>query len=248
MTTNNAINLSAAGVVSYNGTGTFSGSTFSQYTTLVGGASNSLVGIGPGTTAYPLVSGGASANPSYALLTVPGGGSGAATLTGILSGNGTSAFTASAVSQYYTLVAGASNAVAGVSPGTSGQVLTSTGASSAPTFQTFTPSSNSSFVNATASAQAMVTGAYYIANYSGALLTFTPPASCAVGTVFGIAGGATTGWTIDLTANSQTINYGNAIATTALASTNEFDCVFFVCTVVDSVFTVFDSIGNLSYS
>ena len=248
MSTNNAINLQAQGLAYYNGTGVFSAPSISQYYTIVGAANNSVTGVAPGTIAYPLVSGGASANPSYALLTVPGGGTGAATLTGILTGNGTSAFTASAVSQYYTLTAGASNAVVGVAPGSSGQVLTSNGGSSAPSFQTFTPSAMSPYVNATASAQTMVANTVYVANYSGALLTFTPPSTCAVGTVLAIVGGATSGWTINLTTNSQTINYGSVTATTALASTNEYDAVYLVCTTANSVFSVLNSIGNLSYS
>lgn len=64
------------------------------------------------------------------------GGTGAATLTGVLTGNGTSAVTANAVTQYAVLVGGASNAVGNVaSVGSSGQVLTSNGAGSNPTFQ-----------------------------------------------------------------------------------------------------------------
>lgn len=64
------------------------------------------------------------------------GGTGAATLTGVLTGNGTSAITANAVTQYTVLLGGASNAVSEVSGvGTSGQVLTSNGAAMDPTWQ-----------------------------------------------------------------------------------------------------------------
>jgi len=127
--------LQAQGVAYYNGAGVFSAPTVAQYATVVGDANNSITTVGPGTIHYPLVSGGASANPSYALLTVPGGGSGAATLTGVLTGNGASAFTASAVTQHDVLIGGTSNAIVSVSPGTSGFVLTSNGASSDPSFQ-----------------------------------------------------------------------------------------------------------------
>lgn len=65
------------------------------------------------------------------------GGSGAQTLTGVLTGNGTSAFTANAVTQYYTLVAGASNAVGAIAPSaTSGIPYISQGSASNPTFGT----------------------------------------------------------------------------------------------------------------
>ncbi len=43
-----------------------------QYQTAVWASSTTITGVGPGTTAYPLVSGGASANPSYAQLTSAG--------------------------------------------------------------------------------------------------------------------------------------------------------------------------------
>lgn len=65
MATNNAINLTAAGVVSYDGAGVFTGSVLTQYDTLVGGATNSIVSVGPGTTGQVLTSNGAGVNPSY---------------------------------------------------------------------------------------------------------------------------------------------------------------------------------------
>ena len=65
------------------------------------------------------------------------GGTGATTLTGVVIGNGTSAFTASAVTQHDVLVGGASNAITSVAPSaTSGVPLISQGASSDPAFGT----------------------------------------------------------------------------------------------------------------
>lgn len=63
------------------------------------------------------------------------GGTGATTLTGVVTGNGTSAMTANSVTQYGVLVGGASNAVGSTDVGSSGQVLTSNGAGMDPTFQ-----------------------------------------------------------------------------------------------------------------
>lgn len=63
------------------------------------------------------------------------GGTGAITLTGVLTGNGTSAITANTVTQYGVLVGGASNAVDSTAVGTATHVLTSNGAGLAPTFQ-----------------------------------------------------------------------------------------------------------------
>jgi hypothetical protein len=72
MATNNAINLSAAGVVSYNGNGVFTGSTLTQYDTLVGGASDAIVSVGPGTVGQVLTSNGSGANPSYQDIVIGG--------------------------------------------------------------------------------------------------------------------------------------------------------------------------------
>jgi hypothetical protein len=65
------------------------------------------------------------------------GGSGALTLTGVLIGNGTSAFTGNTVTQYDVLVGGASNAISSIAPSsTSGVPLISQGSSSNPAFGT----------------------------------------------------------------------------------------------------------------
>jgi len=70
-------------------------------------------------------------------LAVKNGGTGATTLTGVLTGNGTSAVTASAVTQHDVLVGGASNAITSVAPSaTSGVPLISQGSSSDPAFGT----------------------------------------------------------------------------------------------------------------
>lgn len=70
-------------------------------------------------------------------VTVANGGTGATTLTGVLTGNGTSAFTASAVTQYNVLVGAASNLITSIAPAaTSGTPLISQGASADPAFGT----------------------------------------------------------------------------------------------------------------
>jgi len=68
-------------------------------------------------------------------IAVADGGTGSSTLTGVLTGNGTSAITANAITQYGVLVGGASNAVDSTVVGTATHVLTSNGAGMAPTFQ-----------------------------------------------------------------------------------------------------------------
>lgn len=78
------------------------------------------------------------------------GGTGAATLTGVLTGNGTSAVTANTVTQYGVLIGGASNAVSSTAVGSAGQVLTSNGAGMDPTYQLGVSSGGSSTDNALA--------------------------------------------------------------------------------------------------
>jgi hypothetical protein len=79
-----------------------------QYQTPVWASSTTVAGIGPGTSGYPLVSGGASANPSYAQLSLTAGVSGTlpvanggtgtgSTLTGLVRGSA-SAMTAAELS------------------------------------------------------------------------------------------------------------------------------------------------------
>ena len=45
MATNNAVNISAAGLVKYDGAGTFTGVTVTQHKVLIGGASNGITSL-----------------------------------------------------------------------------------------------------------------------------------------------------------------------------------------------------------
>lgn len=72
MSTQNAINLSAAGVVSYNGTGTFTGSLITQNAMIYGGAANALVSTAAPTDGQILI-GSTGVAPVLSVLT-PGTG------------------------------------------------------------------------------------------------------------------------------------------------------------------------------
>lgn len=127
----------AAGTITAALTGTASGNTTytpNQYGVVLSGAANAMSVLAPNaSTAFPLVSGGASANPSWALLTVAGGGTGASSLTdhGLLVGGGTGAVDAISVGGSGTLLQGTAGSdpaftltpvlgVAGASTGTLG--------------------------------------------------------------------------------------------------------------------------------
>jgi hypothetical protein len=122
MSTFNPINANSVGLVRYNGAGNFDAVTTSNHNVLVGAASNGVSNVSPSSTSgIPLVSSGSSADPSFSTAVVAGGGSGLTSLTpyAVLAGGTTST---SSMQQ-----------VSGV--GSSGQVLTSNGASALPTWQ-----------------------------------------------------------------------------------------------------------------
>ena len=68
MVTNNAINLSQAGITHYDGAGTFTGLTVTTHAPLVGGASNTLTSIGPLTNGQVVI-GSTGVDPVAATLT-----------------------------------------------------------------------------------------------------------------------------------------------------------------------------------
>lgn len=72
MPTNNSIDLNATGLAKYNGSGTFSAVTVTQYAPLVGAASNGITSLGPLTNGQLLI-GSTGANPVAATIT-PGAG------------------------------------------------------------------------------------------------------------------------------------------------------------------------------
>ena len=234
MATNNAINLSAAGLANYDGAGTFTGVTLTQHDLLIGAASNAITSVAPSATAgVPVVSAGAGVDPTFGTAVVAGGGTGLATLTA-----------------YELLAAGTTptGALQQIALGTAGQVLTNNGAGALPSYQAAgTPSAQAPYLNTTATTQLMAVNEGYVSNNAG-LVTFTPPATCPVGAVFAVAGAGAGGWTINCATNSQTINYGSSPATTALASSNQFDCVKFVCITANTTFSVVSSDGNLTVS
>lgn len=154
------------GVLIGNGTSAVTGNAITQHDVLVGGTSNAITSVAPSATSgVPLVSGGASADPSFGTAVVAGGGTGATTLTGVLIGNGTSAVTGNAVTQYDVLVGGSSNAISSVGPGTSGQVLQSGGAAANPAYSTATYPATTTINQLLYSSSANTVGGVTAGNY-----------------------------------------------------------------------------------
>ena len=229
----NSINLNSNGIPGYNtSTGAFTATALTEYYVLTGGASAQDINqVAPSpSVGVPLVSQGSTSQPIFSQATVVGGGTGLSSLVA-----------------YELLAAGTTSTgnVQQIGIGTAGQVLVSGGAGVLPSFQSFSPSSQAPYLNVTGTTQTMAVNEYYVANNAG-LVTFTPPATCAVGTVFGVAGNGAGGWTIDLTANTQTMHYGSTAGTTAVASSNAYDGLQFVCTVANTEFVMINAVGNAS--
>ena len=102
MPTNNAIDLSAAGICKYDGAGTFSATTTTQHSVLIGGASNAISNLA--LTNGQLAIGSTGADPVAAGITA---GSGISVTAGV--GSITIASTGGGVT--WSVVAGATNAL-----------------------------------------------------------------------------------------------------------------------------------------
>ncbi len=150
-------------------TGTASGNTTytaNNHGVVVSGSGNAMTVIAPNaSTAFPLVSGGASADPAWALLGVAGGGTGLASGTsgGILgyTASGTLA-SSGALTQHAIVLGGGAGATPGVlaSLGTTSTVLHGN-ASGDPSYGAIV---NADITNSTIDLTAKVTGALPIAN------------------------------------------------------------------------------------
>lgn len=125
MATANAINANSAGLVIYNGSGTFTATTTTNHNLLIGAASNAITNVAPSATSgVPVISQGASADPVFGTAVVAGGGTGNVTQAAfsLVCGG--------------TTTTGAFQAVADVA---TGQVLVSGGTGALPAFSA-TPS------------------------------------------------------------------------------------------------------------
>lgn len=236
MATNNAINLSAAGLTRYDGAGNFTGVTVTQFDLLVGGASNGITSVSPGSTSgVPVISQGTGSNPVFGTALVAGGGTGLATTTpyAVLAGGTT----------------GTGNLQQVGSLGSIGQVLTSAGAGALPIWANAAPLAWNDVVTATVG---LLSNNGYVTD-NATLVTYTIPASPSFGDVIKVVGGTigVGGWTIAQNALQQIV-YGTSSTTVgtggSLSSSKQFDCVELLCIVAgtSAVWEVIDSDGNLT--
>jgi hypothetical protein len=244
MTTNNSWDSEDPAQIAKGGTGSDS---FVTYGPVVAGATSTtpLIAIAPSaTTGIALVSAGAAANPIFGTVSPAGGGTGVTTVTGVLTGNGTSPMTGSLVSQYGVIVGSTSNKVASIATGSSGQLLQSGGGAANPAFTTATyPATTtanqllySSATNtiaglATGNNGVLITGATGVPSVlpngtTGQVLTATtgsPPswataASSSI-TITGDTGGPLTGDSFTFTGGTTGLSFGGAGTTETLSGT-----------------------------
>ena len=186
--------------------------------------------------------------------------------SGVIGYDGTSTFNGSLVTQHSILIGGANtHTIANLGVATNGQLpIGSTGAD--PVLATLTAGSGISITNGagsitisgsggglawtdvTGTSQAMAVNNGYFADNAG-LVTLTLPSTAALGSLIAVVGKGAGGWKIAQNAG-QTIHFGFVNTTTgtggSLASTNQYDVVYLVCSTANTDFTVVQSIGNIT--
>jgi hypothetical protein len=191
-------------------------------------------------------------NWNGSVISIPYGGTGTASLTdhGILIGHGTSAITSSVLTNGQLLIGNTGNdpTAATLTAGTGIEITNGTG--------TITIQANdipNNIVNQTSGTASLVTNKIYITNNGASLVTYTLPASAALGDYIEIVGNSSGGWKIAQNAN-QSIKYGKRTTTTGisgfLSSTLQYNCIKLRCIVAgtSTIYVVVSSIGNITYN
>lgn len=105
------------------------------------------------------------------------------------------------------------------------------------------------WVDQTTASVTMAVNTGYTSDAGASLVTFTLPATAAIGDWVEINGKNAGGWTIAQAAG-QSIHYGNQTTTVgvggSLASSNQWDCVKLRCVTANTTWTVVSSTGNLT--
>ncbi len=232
MPTNNAINLSAAGVTYYNGSGVFTAAA-------------------PGAAGIPLISAGAGTTPTFGTALVTGGGTGSTSFTSngiVVSGaTPTTALTSVALTNGQLLI-GSTSAAPVAATLTAGTGITIGNAAGSITINA--SGGGLTWTEVTGTSQAMAINNGYLANNAG-LVTLTLPSSAVQFSTLAIVGKGAGGWRIAQNANQQII-FGSSATTVgvtgSLNSSNANDVVYLLATTggANTIWTVTDSIGNLT--
>ena len=181
-------------------------------------------------------------------LTVPNGGTGAATFTdgGILLGSGTGALTATAQPASGQLLIGSVGVDPVLATLTAGNGVTITEGAGSITIAV--NDAGMTWTDVTGTSQAMAVDNGYIANNAG-LVTLTLPAVAVVGDIVRVDGAGAGGWLIAQNAGQTVRMLGQSTTTGAggsLASTTQYDCVAYRCIIANTDWVVESVMGNLT--
>jgi hypothetical protein len=248
-------------------TGSLSSLTADDATTAT--PSSGTITVSGGTTGLTTTASGSTLSLT-GTLDVANGGTGATTLTGVLTGNGTSAVTANAVTQHGVIVAGVTNAVASLTVGTNGQVLIgSTGAN--PAFGTLTSTTGLTFTGGAGSLAINTTGGGLKATsesgagpFTGATqnsyifteaaqTTVSLPATSAIGDFFIVCGtnANSGGWLISQATGQEifsTTNHSTSGATGSISTGAANTSAFLMCTAANTTWIVLAGTGTITYT
>lgn len=135
-------------------------------------------------------------------------------------------------------------------PPLAANISAGTGISIANGHNSITISSNGAnpWVDETGASVSMVTNTGYTSDDGATLVTFTLPATAAIGDWIEINGKGSGGWTL-IEGSGQSIHFGNQTTTVtsgSLSSTNQWDCVRLRCITANTVWTVVSAVGNLT--
>ncbi len=245
MATNNAINLTASGMVSYDGSGVFAGRTLTAGTTKIS------ISDGDGISGNPTID---ATEANFTLdniggtLGVPKGGTGVTSLTdgGIILGSGAGNVTVLGQATNGQLPIGSTGAdpiLAVIVAGAGIGVVN--GAGSITLSSTI---AGLTWVEETTTSRSAAVGEGVVCN-NGSLVTVTLPTTAAFGDVLALVGKGAGGWLLAQNA-SEIVHFLGTDTTTgvggSLASTGVFDAVELVCTVADTEWTVRSSMGNIT--
>jgi len=181
-------------------------------------------------------------------LLVADGGTGASTLTdgGIVLGSGTGAITVTAQPTNGQLLVGSTGNDPVLSTLTAGVGISIDNTAGGVTVSSV--ASGMGYNEIAGTTQQAVADTVYTCNNAG-LVTVTLPDTAAVGTTLGIIGKGAGGFLIAQNA-SESIHVGTVTSTVgvggSVASTEQYDVIYMVCTVADLTWTATQMIGNLT--
>ena len=251
MVTNNAVNISAAGLVRYDGAGTFTGVSVTQHDVLIGASSNGITSLAPSATAgVPVVSNGAGADPVFGTAVVAGGGTGAVSFNanGVVISNTTTtgALASLALSSGQIVIGGTTTPAAATL--TAGTGISIVNGNNSITINASGGGVSWNDVTGTSASMAVNNG--YLSDNAG-LVTLTLPATAVQFSTIKVSGYGAGGWLIAQNASQQII-FGNTASTAgvggSLASTNRYDAVELLAVVggASTIWKVQNGVGNIT--